>query len=235
MSTFQETALLATAMWLALVAVRFRRSIPFLLLGLVAIGLYAIAAMLFREGTIAELGLAAPGSWLRTIGLASVWLGLMLAYSPLADWLASRIIAAPPTLEAFRAIQQSRGKLAAGIMVAWVLGAFLEELVLRGIVVKSVASWMTAWTVEPVAGGTGVCIAAFGAGLIHTYQGPRAVVIVTQLSVLFGVLFVVSGYDLWAVVLCHGLYDTIAFIRFATRRSKYSETGRHGSSPDKKT
>ena len=72
MSTFQETALLATAMWLALVAVRFRRSIPFLLLGLVAIGLYAIAAMLFREGTIAELGLAAPGSWLRTIGLASV-------------------------------------------------------------------------------------------------------------------------------------------------------------------
>jgi hypothetical protein len=45
---------------------------------------------------------------------------------------------------------------------------------------------------------------------------------VTQLSVLFGVPFVISGENLWTVVLCHGLYDTVAFIRFANRSSKYS-------------
>jgi len=39
---------------------------------------------------------------------------------------------------------------------------------------------------------------------------------------MFGVLFVISGYNLWAVMLCHGLYDTVAFIRFATKKSKYS-------------
>jgi hypothetical protein len=47
-------------------------------------------------------------------------------------------------------------------------------------------------------------------------------VIVTQLSVLFGVLFVLSGCTLWAVVLCHGMYDTVAFVRFAFGKSKYS-------------
>ena len=37
-----------------------------------------------------------------------------------------------------------------------------------------------------------------------------------------GILFVASGRNLWAVILCHGLYDTIAFIRFANRQSRYS-------------
>jgi len=34
---------------------------------------------------------------------------------------------------------------------------------------------------------------------------------------------VVAGYNLWAVILCHGFYDTIAFVRFATGKSKYSK------------
>jgi len=54
------------------------------------------------------------------------------------------------------------------------------------------------------------------------YLGPRAMVIVTQLSALFGVLFVVSGHDLWTVILCHGLYDPVAVVRFAGKKSKYS-------------
>jgi hypothetical protein len=58
---------------------------------------------------------------------------------------------------------------------------------------------------------------------MHSYQGPRAMLLITQLSLLLGVLFVVSGYNLWAVMLCLGLYDSIAFIKFATKKSKYSQ------------
>jgi len=46
--------------------------------------------------------------------------------------------------------------------------------------------------------------------------------IIAQLSVLFGLLYVITGYNLWAVILCHGFYNTIAFVRFANRSSKYS-------------
>ncbi len=56
------------------------------------------------------------------------------------------------------------------------------------------------------------------AGLVHLYQGPRGAVIVAPLSVLF----VLSGSNLWTVILCHGLYDTVAFVRFARGKSKYS-------------
>jgi membrane protease YdiL (CAAX protease family) len=143
-----------------------------------------------------------------------------------ADRLASRWFHKPPTLGTFRAIQESTVKLIAGIVVAWLLGGFLEELVFRGIVLKSVASLMGAWLAAPIAIAVAVCIAALGAGLVHLYQGPRATVIVTQLSILFGILFVVSGYNLLAVILCHGMYDTVAFIRFATGKSQYSNLDR---------
>lgn len=33
---------------------------------------------------------------------------------------------------------------------------------------------------------------------------------------------VVSGRNRWAVSLCHGRYDTVAFIRYANRTSRYA-------------
>jgi membrane protease YdiL (CAAX protease family) len=185
-------------------------------------GMQMRAMFAVGDGTLDKIGLTIPNSWLLTIGFAVAWLVLMLAYSPVADWLATQWIATPPSLGAFRALQQSKAKLVAGIAVAWVLGAGLEEIVFRGIVLRSVASFLTLRIVEPFAIGIAVCVAAFAAGLVHFYQGRRAVVIVTQLSLLFGLLFVVSGCNLWAVMLCHGLYDTVAFLRFANKRSKYS-------------
>ena len=169
-----------------------------------------------------QLGLSVSVSWLATIGFAVAWLALMLAYSPLGDRLATRLVDKPPSLDAFRALQQSRSKLLIGILVAWVLGGFLEELIFRGIILQSIEALLSAWLVARMATGIAVCAAAAGAGLVHLYQGLRAAIIVTQLSVLFGLLFVVSGYNLRAVILCHGMYDTIAFVRFANKKSKYS-------------
>jgi membrane protease YdiL (CAAX protease family) len=235
-TTFQQTALVLTAIWLVIVVARFRRSRIVLIGGLAAIGLYTLVAFAYGKVTPEELGLAIPHSWLSTIAFALAGLSFMLAYSPLADWLATRWISKPPNLESFRAIQQSKGKLIAGIVVAWVLGGILEEVISRGIVLKSVEALFSAWLIAPIAAGFAICIAALGAGLFHFYQGARAMVIITQLSVLFGVLFVVSGNNLWAVMLCHGLYDTIAFVRFASKKSKYSNLDRSQAlSSDTKT
>ncbi len=221
MYTFQPIALLLTAIWLCLVVVRFRRSTLVLILGLFAIGLFTLVFLALGRVTLEQLGLGRAG-WLPTLGYALAGLAVILAYSPLADRLAARFFKKPPTLEAFGVLRQSRLKLVAGIIAAWLLGGILEELVARGIVLQSIQAFLAPWLTTPVAAGVAVCIAAAGAGAMHLYQGPRAVLIIAQLSILFGILFVVSGYNLWAVMLCHGLYDTIAFIRFAKRKSRYS-------------
>jgi membrane protease YdiL (CAAX protease family) len=170
----------------------------------------------------ADLSLAQPRSWLAASALALGWLALMWAYSPVAARLASLWFKKPPQLSAFRALQQSTVKLAIGIMLAWVLGGFLEELVLRGILLQTVKSFASNWLPSQFAAAAGIFVAAGAAWAIHLYQGLRAAFIIAQLSVLFGVLFAVSAYNLWPVILCHGFYDTIAFIRFANKQSKYS-------------
>jgi len=170
-----------------------------------------------------SVGLGIPNSWFITIIVAIVWLGVMLVYSPFADWLASRWTKKPPHLDSFRAIQKSKLKLIVGIVLAWIFGGILEELILRGIILKAVQSFLTTLIVASISTGLGIIIAAVCAFIIHFYQGLRAMIIIVQLSVLFGILFVVSGYNLWAVILCHGLYDTVAFIRFAKKKSKYSD------------
>jgi membrane protease YdiL (CAAX protease family) len=158
-----------------------------------------------------------------TIGLALLWLAFMLAYSPVADKLATQCVKKPPTLKIFHGLQQSKTKLVLGIIAAWILGGFLEELLFRGIILQWIQAKTAPTFPSPLPALLGIVISALGAGAIHFYQGLRATLIITQLSILFGLLFVVSGYSLWAVVLCHGLYDTIAFVRFAQKKSKYAQ------------
>jgi membrane protease YdiL (CAAX protease family) len=177
-----------------------------------------------------KIGLGIPNSWLLTVVLSVAWFGLMLAYSPLADRLASRLSHKPPTLRAFRAIQQSKRSLIVGILVVWLLGGILEELIFRGIVLNAVVSSLAVWLIKPIAIVIAIFAASFGAALFHFYQGPRAMIIIAQLSVLFGVLFVISGYNLWAVMICHGTYDTVAFVRFANKKSKYSNLDENSES-----
>lgn len=163
-----------------------------------------------------------PSSWTHTTVFAVAGLAVLLLCSPGADWLASRVVKRPPDLKAFRALQQSWVKLLIGIVIAWVLGGFVEEVLLRGVVLRGVERLLDARLAAPWPAAGGVLAAAAIAWVAHLYQGPRAALIIAQLSVLFGVIYLISGHDLWSVILAHGLYDTIAFVRFALRRSKYS-------------
>jgi membrane protease YdiL (CAAX protease family) len=156
------------------------------------------------------------------LSFAVVGLAIALAFSPVADKLAGAMVRTPPTLGVFRALQRSTKALVLGIVLAWVLGGFVEEYLLRALLLRAVedglSDTMPRWLTSSIA----VCVAALAAGVGHLYQGRRGALIIAQLSLIFGGVYVVSGHDLATVVLCHGLYDTIAFVRFAAKRSKYS-------------
>jgi hypothetical protein len=220
MSPFQFWGLIGAALWLAVTGLWFRRSTPVLIGGLVVIAAYAVLSMVLDRATVAELGLG-PVSPAWTVAWAVGWLLVMLAASPVSDRIASALFKKPPTLGAFKALQQSRAKLIAGIALAWLLGGVLEELALRGLILRAVEASLPGLGVASSV--LGAVAAAAGAWVLHLYQGQRAALIVSLLSLLFGALFVVSGHNLWAVMLCHGLYDTVAFIRFAMGKSKYAK------------
>ncbi len=218
--------LLPTALvWLSVVAMRFRTSRVVLLSGLVALTGAAFGLILHGDLAPADIGLVKPRAVGLATGLSVGWTLLMLVVSPIADRIATAVFAKPPTLGAFRALQESWFKLAAGIVFAWIAGGFLEELALRGVVLRGLESWLSPHLPGLAAITVAVVAAAAGGFVIHLYQGLRAAFIVAQLSILFGILFVLGGHTLFTQVLAHGLYDTVAFVRFALGRSKYSQLG----------
>ena len=222
MTGYRVVALLSVLAGVAVVGIWFRRSKPVLIGGLLVVGAATLVALLTGAVTPRELGLAAPHSWLATVGAAVVWTAVLIAYSPVADAVARRRFPERPDLGAFDVLRQSRIKLAAGIVVAWVLGGFLEELTFRGIVLQSVDAWLVPVLPRAVAATVAVLVAAPAAAVAHLYQGPRAAVVIVQLSGLLGLLMVLGGHNLWTVVICHGLYDTVAFVRYARGTSRYA-------------
>lgn len=156
-------------------------------------------------------------------GFALAGLIAALIYSPAADWLAKKAFAAPPNLAAFEPLKDSRTKLVIGIVIAWILGGFIEEIVLRGIVLRETEHAFRGLLGSPFPTVIAIWTAAIAAAILHLYQGRRAALVILQISVIFGAVFIAAHRDLWAAILCHGLYDTNAFIRYANGTSRYSK------------
>jgi membrane protease YdiL (CAAX protease family) len=225
MSAVHAVACVAVLGWVGLVGLWLRRSPAVLVGGLVAGGVATLAGLATGVVRPAELGLGAPRSWPATLAAGAVGAAVLIAYSPVADAVARRWFPQRPDLSAFAAVRRSPLHLAAGIVVAWVLGGFLEEIAFRGVVLRTLADRLAPPLPGSVAAALAVVVAAAGAAVVHLYQGPRAAVTVGQLSAGLGVLFVLSGNNLWTVILSHGLYDTVAFVRFARGTSRYARAG----------
>jgi membrane protease YdiL (CAAX protease family) len=50
----------------------------------------------------------------------------------------------------------------------------------------------------------------------HAYQGPTGILITGILGLVFAVLFVASGRNLWTTIIAHGVYDTGSFLLVLT-------------------
>ncbi len=49
-------------------------------------------------------------------------------------------------------------------------------------------------------------------GLLHSYQGTVGVVMTGVTGLVFGILYLASGRNLWAPIIAHGTTDTVSFL-----------------------
>jgi hypothetical protein len=217
MSSFQQHALLLVAVWLLLVVTRPGSSAVVKSGGLWTVALYALTALIRGEVSLAGLGLAGGRPWATTVVIALAWLALMLAYSPVADRLAIAWAPDPPDAPARLAPRKP-----APALIALPLSGLLEELVLRGITLPALAIAGSAWMAPSVAIAAAALACALASGAIQRDQDGRTIIVTIQRALMLGLLFVLSGYNLWAVILCRGVYDVIALIGLARGSAQYS-------------
>jgi membrane protease YdiL (CAAX protease family) len=155
-------------------------------------------------------GLGPPPSWRRTVGIAIAAAILRLALGEFViEPFGSRFGPRPAAPEEAAAISGNTGNAVLALLIVWVFAALGEEFVYRGYLLSRAA---TAGGGSSVAHWVGVVLAAVLFGLGHYYKGPVGVVDSGVAGLVLGTAYMLSGRNLWAAVLAHGLIDTYGVV-----------------------
>ncbi len=175
---------------------------------LLALGFIRLVLWL-RRSSWREYGLTKPVSWRKTILLAIGGLITLYIVVNLSLPVVIRLTGRSVDRSQFDVLRGNVPALLIGLLVAWTLAAFGEELIFRGYLMNTLArafrhtnvGWISACIVNSL---------LFGFG--HTYQGISGVILLAIVGLLYSLFYLGSGRNLWVPILMHGLYDTSAFL-----------------------
>ena len=163
-----------------------------------------------RDGGWKVAGLKRPNSWRQTLVLALAGtVVLQVGSELLVQPLAQQIWHQPEQVSSLLSSGMTTKKALLTLAIIWTFAAFGEELGYRGYLLTRAADLGNRSRVAYVIAM--VCIAVlFGFG--HYYKGPAGVLDSTYSGLVLGTLFLLSGRNLWAPILAHGLSDTVAVL-----------------------
>jgi membrane protease YdiL (CAAX protease family) len=165
----------------------------------------------------ADVGLRGPESVPRMLLQASaaallILVAVRFAIVPGAEWLAG----VPVDLAALGGSSDTRA-FRIWLVQAWTLAAFGEEMVFRGYLIRRLLELAGE---SPAGRAAAVVVSSTLFGLAHAYQGWAGVIATGTIGALLSCLYLMTRRNLWPVIICHGLVDTVALsLIYAGRRS----------------
>ncbi len=161
-----------------------------------------------RRAGFRRLGLVRPARW-RTIVLIA--LGAVFA-TGIVQSIVGAVVSpffGQPDLSVISKLQGDPLFLLQLLVISWVNGAFAEEILFRGFLMPRLAEWWggtrQVWVIAALLSSV-----VFGLG--HAYQGVTGMVGTGMTGLVLAGVYLVAKRNLWASVLSHGLFDSIAFV-----------------------
>ena len=164
-----------------------------------------------RDGGWRVAGLTRPRSWGRTflmaiVAAALLQLGSEFVVQPLANHLVHR----PEQVSSLLQVPVHNWKFAVrNLAIVWIFAGFGEEMGYRGYLLTRAADLGNRSQIAYLAAMLYVAL-LFGFG--HFYKGPAGVMDSTYSGLILGGVYLLSGRNLWAAILAHGLSDTVAVL-----------------------
>jgi membrane protease YdiL (CAAX protease family) len=153
----------------------------------------------------ADLGLRRP-AWKRSALAIPLGLVLSVVLAAVATAIVRSTGVRPANYAMFRPICGDPGEyLFWALPVAWGSAAFGEELIFRGFVRDALERVLGAG--KSYATYLSIILQAVLFGLLHLYQGPGGAANATAIGLVLGFVWLVSGRNLWAGIIIHGLID----------------------------
>lgn len=156
-----------------------------------------------------DVGLRRPISWGRTILLGvGVGIGFQFLSLYVIEPLIARFTGELPDVSQFAPLVGNTFFFLISLALSWTLAAFAEELAYRGYLMNRFADLIggtrTAWVISLI-------VVNILFGLVHLYQGASGIIATGLSGLLFGVMYLATGRNLWAAIIAHGVNDTIGF------------------------
>ena len=180
--------------------------------GVIGASLVALVAAVVgrKAGSFQDMGLRSPDSWPKLLGTTFLYgVVIQFASTVLLEPLLERITGSAVDISALDRIRGNFVMCLVWIAVGWLMGGFLEEFTFRGFVVTRVHKLLGS---RPAAIWIAILVAAVPFGVAHMYQGPAGMIVTGLIGFLFGVIFLIHGYNLWYPVFAHGFVNTIAMV-----------------------
>ena len=157
----------------------------------------------------ASVGLRRPENGRRAALLIAAGVAYAIITLYTLDPLLDRLTGHPADLSDFADVRGNPSMLAFWLLLSWFLGAFGEELAYRGYIINRISDLLPHRAAAP-------SIAILGSGLLfgvsHISQGLSGVISNFLGGLVYGILYVLAGWNLWVPILAHGLEDTIGFV-----------------------
>lgn len=156
------------------------------------------------------LGLKRPALWRNNL-LLGIAVGVVYQFFSLyvLEPVIVRLTGRSIDLSQFTQVEGNVFVLCVFLLLVWTLAAFGEELVFRGYLMNRVAELAggssMAWAVSLV-------VVSVLFGVAHLYQGISGVMTNIAAGLVYGALYLSSGRNLWAPIITHGVFDTVALL-----------------------
>jgi membrane protease YdiL (CAAX protease family) len=193
---------------------------------IVVAALLAIAAVAIEtRAPLRDLGLARPRSILRTIALAvPAGIVLLLFSKLLLTPIVEALTGIPRDLSAFDFLRGNNAAYLALMPKIWIGAAICEEIVFRAFLIGRLEAAFGGASRAATAAAVLLSSAVFGAA--HAYQGPTGILITGTLGLLFAIVYVAAGRNLWFNIIVHGVYDTLSLTLVLTNLDRvFAEIG----------
>lgn len=165
------------------------------------------------RGKWSDLGFRRPESWGKTIAIGVSVAVVSQAIVPLILLpLFKQMGIGTPDYSSFDAVKGNVGALILMLTISWTTAGFGEEILNRGFFMEQFAKLFggkLGWTLSLI-----LVSVIFGLG--HAYQGPIGMLLTTYSGLVYGLLYILSGRNLWYTIIAHGTADTIAFLALYT-------------------
>lgn len=155
-----------------------------------------------------SVGLRRPENGRRAALLIAAGVAYAIISLYTLDPLLDRLTGHPADLSEFADVRGNASMLLFWLLLSWILGAFGEELAYRGYILNRISDLVPQRARQSIA----ILGSAVLFGVSHVSQGLSGVISNVLGGLVYGILYVLAGWNLWVPILAHGLEDTIGFL-----------------------